>query len=370
MSLPLNKLRDKAADLARILRASPDARTQIAVLLDMVTKRARALRLHQAVRKRHGPAVPSARPGDVVVVCVLRDAMEHLPTFLRHHRELGIRHFVFLDNGSEDETVDYLSAQSDTTVYQCGLPFRTYKHLFKRHLVRLVGRNRWILLLDVDECLDFPESSRASLPQFCHYLDAHGHTAVVAHMLDMFAEGPVLSQRPLPRESDLREHFRHYDISGIRGTDYRQAFGSTNRLATPDIRCLSCGVNLQVFGNDTLLTKHPLFKWTPPLELPKFSHDIRYANIADVSAVLRHYKFTPGLTGVIERALREGGYHGNSRRYRNFARTLANNPGLSLHGPTTRRLGDVNELVACGFLQSSRIWREWVNARHRSTTDE
>ena len=45
-------------------------------------------------------------PGGPVIVTIARDEMLRLPDYLRHHRAIGIRHFLIVDNGSTDRTAE------------------------------------------------------------------------------------------------------------------------------------------------------------------------------------------------------------------------------------------------------------------------
>ncbi len=359
MASTRSKLENKLRALAKILRRNDEPGGAAGVLAEMVFKRLRSVRLSLELRHLHGPRETPAAP---VVLCSLRDGAEYLPHFLAHHRRLGAAHFVFLDNGSRDATESILRAQSDVTMLRSRLPYREYKHAFKRHLIRRFGRDRWSLLLDIDECFDFPGSARVGLPGFCRYLEARGFNAVVAHMLDLFSPGPIL-EAPAAPDGDLSRVHRHYDLGGLKGDPHAFAFGGTNVISDPGIECLSCGINLTAFGNDLLLTKHPLLRWSPPMELPKYAHDISYARIADVSAVLLHYKFTRDFAATLARAVREGGYYKGSARYVRMEELLREDPAFSLHGPGARRLEDVEELVTAGFLRASPEYRAWLAAQ-------
>ena len=48
------------------------------------------------------------RPNDVLLVCTMRNEKIRLPYFLEYYRALGINHFLFVDNGSDDGSADYL----------------------------------------------------------------------------------------------------------------------------------------------------------------------------------------------------------------------------------------------------------------------
>ena len=368
MPSSVQKLHSKIRVLASMMGRGEGKVSPAVVLGDMLRKRMRAVRLEAEARLVHGPRHLPTTPSDVVALCSLRDGEPFIPHFLRHHRQLGVRHFVFLDNGSRDGTIALLRRESDVTIYSSELPYGSYKHLFKRFLIRQLGRGKWSLLLDIDECFDFPGSDHVDLPGFCRYLDAHGYNAVAAHMLDLFHCGPVL-EPPAAPDGDLARVFDHYDLSNIKEDDHLSAFGPSNTVSNPEIKCLSCGINHTVFGNDVLLTKHPLIRWAPPLELPKFSHDIGYARIADVSAVLYHFKFTAAFRQVVERALHEKNYFNGSERYRRISELLERKPRLSLRTRTARRLESVRDLVDAGFLHASPEFARWSDGTHTVLPD-
>ena len=62
----------------------------------------------------------SIKGGDIVLFACLRNEMTRLPHFLKHYRNLGVDHFLFVDNGSDDASDTYLSAQSDISLWQTG----------------------------------------------------------------------------------------------------------------------------------------------------------------------------------------------------------------------------------------------------------
>jgi hypothetical protein len=273
---------------------------------------------------------------------------------------LGARHFVFLDNGSTDGTTDLIRQEQDTTLLQSTLRYRGYALHFKRHLVRLFGRNRWYLLADIDERFDFPGSGAVTLPQFCAYLDARGWNAVVAHMLDLFPRRPLLDGNDSNGELTTREHC-FYDLSSVRWKPYGEVFGDANTIANPAIACARGGIRSAVFGGDLLLTKHPLARWSSPRDLPGGSHRVNGAAISDVSAVLYHYKFVGRLSARIDRAIRERSYYDGSIEYRRMAEAFRRNQALSLYGPTARQLFNVEELVVAGLLQVTPRYLQWVS---------
>ena len=61
------------------------------------------MRQLRALRKRRQMEAIADRtaqiePSDVLLFCTLRNERVRLPYFLRYYRDLGIRHFLFVDN--------------------------------------------------------------------------------------------------------------------------------------------------------------------------------------------------------------------------------------------------------------------------------
>ena len=67
----------------------------------------------KAVAKR----VENIRPSDILCFSTLRNEAVRLPYFLKYYRNMGINHFVFVDNDSTDGSLEYLAAQPDVSVW-------------------------------------------------------------------------------------------------------------------------------------------------------------------------------------------------------------------------------------------------------------
>ena len=55
---------------------------------------------------------------DILLFLTVRNEIQRLPFFLNHHRTLGIRHFIVVDNDSSDGTLEYLKTQSDIFIWR------------------------------------------------------------------------------------------------------------------------------------------------------------------------------------------------------------------------------------------------------------
>ena len=236
------------------------------------------------VRHISGSRGVRAGPDELVVVCLARDGAAYLAAFLHHYRGLGAKHIVLLDNGSTDGMVERAVREPGVTVLQTRAPYRNYKVIAKRYLVRRFGRANWVLCVDIDEFFDYPYRRRFPLQSFLRYLNAYGYTAVVAQLLDLFPRGALSPMSPFWR----REH-RYYDLSEIEEKPYREKYSEQNRTFNDRIVVYHGGIRKTSFGVRPLLTKHPLQFPATGMQYIN-SHNVRAARVADVSAVLLHYK--------------------------------------------------------------------------------
>ena len=116
------------------------------------------------------------RPRDILLFASVRNESLRLPYFLEHYRNLGVRHFLIVDNDSDDETVALLRDQPDVSLWHTpgsykdarfGMDWLTW-------LMRRYGHGHWTVTVDADELLIYPDHDSRPLPELTAWLDAQG----------------------------------------------------------------------------------------------------------------------------------------------------------------------------------------------------
>lgn len=160
---------------------------------------------------------------------IVRDEMYFLPSFLRHHRQLGVEQFLFLDDGSEDDSREYISRQTDCVLLQSSISYGTKDVLdcypdgqrsrqrgglwLKHHLTQNLVDNNFILYLDADEFLILPPS-HPSLSSLIKELKAQNIKTTTAALVELFPESieaMAQQQRPPETMADLLHQCGYYD---------------------------------------------------------------------------------------------------------------------------------------------------------------
>lgn len=317
--------------------------------------------LEHNVEHVHGPREVDYGIDELVVLVLLRNGRPYIKPFIEHYFSLGVKHIVFLDNGSTDGTVEALQNYENVTVLRSRLPFKKYNITLKQYLVERFGRGRWTLNADIDELFEYPYSDVVSLKALLRYLNDNFYTAVVTYMLDMFPETLLSADSPATDYESLKELHRFYDISDVRTLDYSQVGDIGNVVANEWIEILQGGVMQRLFGTSPLLTKHPLIFLDDRLTPHDLSdHWVGNARIADFTALFLHYKLSANLYGLVRREIEERRYNNLHGKYDKIHKVLAEAPSLLMRNDSSKELKSVNELVGTRFVSVSKKYMRFV----------
>jgi hypothetical protein len=316
--------------------------------------------LRPKIKYIHGPEKISYGLEELLVICVVRNGELYIHSFMEHYRSMGVRHFVFLDNGSSDRTVEMLCVQNNVTVLQTDAPYQKYENTMKRYLAERFASGRWNLCADIDELFDYPWSESLSLRAFLAYLNANQYTAVAAQMLDML---PEIALDELDNKPDdiLKEKYLYYDISAINKTDYLWS-----KRSNPNIKMHWGGVRKSLFGTDNGLTKSPLVLMDGKVRPFITWHHVKGARMADISCLLRHYPFVSSFHAKVEDAVRTGRYGMRvTDEYKAYAKRLEDGGRLNLRLDSAQWFTGLDRLIEEQFLIVSNKYRQWVSNHAR-----
>jgi glycosyltransferase involved in cell wall biosynthesis len=329
-------------------------------------ERVQAWILEHNVARLHGPEKVDYETDELVVLVLLRNGRPYIKRFIEHYSSMGVKHMVFLDNGSTDGTVEALKSYDNVTVLQSMLPYKRYNVAMKRYLIERFGRGRWTLSVDMDELFDYPYSDVVSLKALLGYLNENSYTAVVSYMLDMLP-ARLLAEASPPSDEELpTELYRFYDISDVHARSYSDIGDIGNVLTNEEIKILWGGVQRRLFGVGPLLTKHPLVFLDDELRPMDLSdHWAGNARIADFTGVLLHYKFVNGIYGQVRREIDERRDLSLNAKYDKYLKVLEQTPSLLIKNDTTKELKSVNELVGTRFVTVSRQFMRFVESEER-----
>ncbi len=129
----------------------------------------------------------------MLVFSTLRNERVRLEYFLKYYREMGVNHFLIVDNGSDDGSREYLQDQPDVSLW---LSESSYKRArfgadWLNWLQSRYGHGHWTLVVDVDEFLVYPFCDTRPIRALTDWLDASSIRSFSAMLLDMYPKGPI-----------------------------------------------------------------------------------------------------------------------------------------------------------------------------------
>lgn len=299
-------------------------------------------------------------PRDILCVTTMRNEAQRLPFFLEHHRNLGVRHFLIIDNGSDDGGLEMLLQQPDVSVWQTQASYREARFGldWMTWLQMRYGHDHWVLMADVDELLVYDGYQSHALPDLTSLLEQRGQTAFGALMLDLFPKGPLDSHTYVPGQDPL-EVLPYFD-----GGPYRAV-----RQAPAGNLWLQGGVRERMFFADNpdrspTLNKIPLVKWNRRYAYINSCHSAlpRHLNAAydgpgggTLSGGLLHTKFLPEIVSKSEIERRRGQHFHDPLKFEDYYDAITMAPDL-WHPKAVTYAGDA-QLVDLG-LMSAIDWQK------------
>lgn len=275
----------------------------------------------------------SIREGDILVFCTLRNEDMRLPYFLQFYRDLGVNHFIMVDNESTDGSAAYLKEQTDVSLFNAKGSYKRARFGMDwlNWLLHKYADGHWALTVDPDELLVYPFCDTRPLRALTDWLDASSIKSFGSMLLDMYPKGRV-DDVPYRKGSDPLE-IAHWFDSGNYSISRNKRFGNLWIQGGPRARTFFPDVPERA----PALNKIPLVKWKRGYTYASSTHMLlpRGLNLVydewggeKASGVLLHTKFLSSFTEKAREELERKQHYANSHEYKAYAAGIEKNPDL------------------------------------------
>lgn len=270
---------------------------------------------------------------DILIFSTLRNERVRLPWFLKYYRDLGVNHFLIVDNDSDDGSREYLAEQPDVSLWTTRASYKRSRFgvdwlnwLQWRH-----GHGHWCLVVDPDEFFVYPFCDTRPLRALTDWLDASSIKSLSAMLLDMYPKGPI-GARPYREGQDPFEIAPWFDAGNYAITRNRR-YGNLWIQGGPRARVF--------FADDPerapALNKIPLVKWHRDFVYASSTHMLlpRGLNLVydewggeKASGCLLHAKFLDTFAAKAEEEMVRKQHYAASAEYRAYREAMASQPDL------------------------------------------
>ncbi len=290
------------------------------------------------------------------LLSLLRNEFYFLPAFLSHYRRLGVQRFVFLNDNSDDGSVEYLIDQPDIILlesdhsYGDPVSIPASSSQINRNLRMMVlwrsimhdmfADERWALQVDIDEFVHLPDGT--TFDDVVARLERENVTAAWGVMLDVYPSD-ISTLRKQERELHLdissawyfdgEQHLRLRRRGrpktmhpGARARLY-QTYGATRLYATLGARKLSVPKRiLRSVGVVRTPQKYNSL-WKPIMvrwsirnhSYFSSSHHSNHLYSRELLLPIQHFRFSGAVYGKIRSGMQEQQYYNNSADHRLLA---------------------------------------------------
>jgi hypothetical protein len=327
-------------------------------LLALKLRLRRQLLLLRAMRRRRELAPVCDRTAlisddDILCFLCIRNEGQRLTHFLRHHRALGVRHFLAVDNASTDDSARLLADQPDVSLWHTAASYKASRFgmdwltwLMMRH-----GSGHWCLTLDADELLVYPYWQTRPLGALTGWLHSQGRASFGALTVDMYPDGPVSQGTVSPDEDPIR-HLGWFDA------------GNYQIQVQPRMRNLwiQGGARARAFyaadpRRAPTLNKIPLVHWNWRYTYVNSTHSLLPPALNAVyatdggeltSGAILHTKFLPGIQDRAAEEKVRGEHFANAAQYSAYYDRLTADPVL--HTMASTRYIGWRQMEALGLM--------------------
>jgi len=263
----------------------------------------------------------------------MRNEQIRLPYFLDYYRKLGVNHFLFVDNGSDDDTTQYLAGMGDVSLWQTYASYRRshYGVDWMNYLKRKYAHGHWVLVVDPDEFFIYPFCDTRPIQALTDWLDNSAIRSFSAMLIDTYPKGR-LGDVPYQAGQNPLEIANWFD-SGNYTISKNQMYGNL---------WIQGGPRARVFFADEpkkapALNKTPLVKWDRRYAFVSSTHSLLPRGLNQVyetdggekaSGALLHTKFLDTLGAKANEELARSEHYANSREYKAYAEGLEQQPEL------------------------------------------
>ena len=108
------------------------------------------------MEKLKGFTTPETDDNSIILISVIKNEYLLLDYFIKYYSKIGITHFIFIDNDSSDDTIDYLlNLDLNILLFKTTDSYRDAKFgtVWVNNMLNTYCKDKWCIVLDIDEII-------------------------------------------------------------------------------------------------------------------------------------------------------------------------------------------------------------------------
>jgi hypothetical protein len=296
--------------------------------------------------------------GDRILMTMGRDENARIPYFLEYYRNLGINHFLFVDNQSTIPMADLLCGQKDVSLWRTDQSYLDSKYGvdWMNALLSKYAVDHWALTVDLDEFFVYPNMETRSYDDLLCFLEDIDKPSLFCMLVDMYPKDSIFSARvpigeaPLKYASYFDKH-GYYQIKSshedtwVRGGPRMRAFNSNQVRSAP------------------ALNKTPLIKWSRRYAYYLSTHvaypkrlNHAHRKYHEPTGALLHFKFVSGFHEKMDQAIKLKNHYNNSQEYQKYLDRIQDNENYTLYCSVSKRYKSTESLLEANLITAG-CWK-------------
>lgn len=274
---------------------------------------------------------------DILLFCTLRNEAIRMPFFIDFYRALGVQHFFFVDNESDDGFLDLVQNEDDITVY---LATGSYKDSnfgmdWLNYLLRKYGQDKWCITCDPDEFLVYPHIETLSIDSLIEELESEGSRSFYTPLIDMYG-----------KEAGVEYEAGHNPLTFTPYFDKLHTFtiGPRGRVF--------CENDAENIPN---LNKYCLIKWDKSFNYIHSMHwasptYLNWTSVFRITGAMFHFKFLSTFKTKVQEELQRKEHFNDSSEYKKYASQL---DSMNFYDPLiSEKYQNSLQLLTLGLIKS------------------
>lgn len=292
---------------------------------------------------------------DIILFATLRNESPRIPYFLKYYRDLGVKHFIFVDNNSTDSFQNIVSSENDISVFftNAGYKASNFGMHWINHLLNKYGNKHWCVVCDPDEFLVYPKMEYFSLKELTQYLAQCHRESFFTLMLDMYGKARV-SETLYTKGSDPLPLCPYFDKMGY---FFQENYYMNSIWAQGGVRLR------KHFANEPqaapAINKIPLVRWKKGFAYISSMHQaiprrLNNGFSTGLTGVLLHFKYFSSFVEKVQEEIVRKEHYNDSKEYTHYSQDADN--AVLYHSKISTRYKGWKQLADLGLIQQE----EWV----------